>query len=185
MIAARQASLPLARVRPIARDLLIALVTGLAVAKRVFDFHLGIPGHSGVLWIAVLLAGGASGRKGTGLAAGLAVGLWGVPLGLGHSMGYNALLYGSAGAALDLYRLWQPLRLSNPLGAAAAGLAMHVAKLGYVVTYAGMIGMVKNIHLFGFGPVALNHAIFGVAGGLLGWTMLRVARSRRRDADAH
>lgn len=173
---------PLARYRPVARDLLLVLATGLgmALAKRLFDFHLGIPGHGGVGWIAVLIAGSAAGRPGVAVAAGLSAGLWGVPVGLGHSMGYNMLLYGTAGAALDLVRMARPLRLtlSNPIGAAAAGMAVHMAKLGYIVSYAGAIGMLKNFHLLGLGPTAFNHALFGIAGGLIGWVMIRAARAR-------
>jgi hypothetical protein len=185
LIASLTTSRPFTVTRPLTRDLLIALGIGLgvAMAKLLFDFHLGIAGHAGVGWIAVLVAGSAFGRPGVGAAAGLSVGLWGVPVGLGHSMGYNALLYASAGAALDLVRIVRPLRLSNPLSnpiaAATAGLAVHMTKLGFVVVYAGSIGMVKHIHLTGLAPVALNHAIFGVAGGLLGWAAIRTARRGR------
>ncbi|MEE8338463.1 MAG: hypothetical protein V3R95_10400 [Dehalococcoidia bacterium] len=181
MIASLTTSRPFTVTRPLARDLLVALGTGLgvAMAKLLFDFHLGIPGHGGVGWVAVLIAGSAFGRPGVGAAAGLSVGLWGLPLGLGHSMGYNALLYASAGAALDFVRLARPLRLSNPIGAATAGLAVHMTKLGFIVVYAGSLGMIKNIHFFGLGPVALNHALFGIAGGLLGWVAIRAARASR------
>ena len=175
-----QTSRPLAGAHPLARELALAILTGLgvALAKRFFDFQLGIPGHSGVGWVAVMVAGSAMGRPGVGVVAGLSVGLWGVPVGLGHSMGYNALLYATAGAAVDVVRWLRMVRLSNPLGAAFAGFAIHMAKFGYIVTYAGAIGMVKNFHLLGLAPSAFNHALFGVAGGLAGWAMLWVARRR-------
>lgn len=43
----------------------------MALAKRFFDFHLGIPGHSGVGWVAVMLAGSAMGRPSVRVVAGL------------------------------------------------------------------------------------------------------------------
>ena len=84
--------------------LFLAVFIGLlaALAKKYLDFHLGLPGHAGVGWIAVLTVGHlVNPRRGMVVAAGLSMAVWGVPIGLGHSFGYNAALYGSAAAALD------------------------------------------------------------------------------------
>ncbi len=128
--AARRHSLP--------ADIAIALAVGLVavLAKRYLDFHLGIPGHAGVGWIAVLISGRlVNDRAGMATVAGLSMGLWGVPLGLGHSLAYNTVLYGMAGTLLDsgvmlrlsLHRVW---------GATVAGVIVHVAKYGFVIANA-------------------------------------------------
>ena len=83
---------------------LIAVLTGFvaAVAKRYLDFSLGIPGHAGVGWIAVLVAGRlGNDRSGMATIAGLSMGVWSTPVGLNHSMAYNTVLYGMAGVLLD------------------------------------------------------------------------------------
>jgi hypothetical protein len=167
--------------RPLARDLAIALGTGLAVAlaKRYLDFHLGVPGHSGLFWVAVLLAGASRGRAGTGVAAGAAVGLWGIPAGLGHSAGYNMALYASAGAALDAMRLARWMPVERLAGAVVAGTAMHLAKLAFIVMYASATGLVKHIHLLGLAPTAFNHVLFGAGAGVLAWAALRASKARR------
>lgn len=176
---------PRAAGRELARDLAIAAATGLgvAVAKRYLDFHLGVPGHSGLFWVAALLVGASAGRVGTGVAAGAMVGLWGVPVGLGHSAGYNAALYASAGGAFDLARLARISTAGLP-GAVAAGALTHVAKLGFVVGYAAAIGMVKHFHVVGFVPTSFNHVLFGAGAGVLAWAAIRGARAlvaRGRD----
>jgi len=168
--------------RALARDLAIAAATGLgvALAKRYLDFHLGIPGHSGLFWVAALLLGASQGRAGTGVAAGIAVGAWGVPLGLGHSIGYNMALYASAGGALDALRLTRWLSVERLPGAIVAGTSMHLAKLAYITTYASATGLVKHFHLLGFAPTAFNHALFGAGAGILAWAALRATRRRAR-----
>jgi hypothetical protein len=66
LIASLTTSRPFTVTRPLTRDLLIALGTGLgmATAKLLFDFHLGIAGHAGVGWAAIRTA-----RRGRGLRA--------------------------------------------------------------------------------------------------------------------
>ena len=68
-------------------DVGLALLTGfgMALAKRTLDFSLGIPGHAGTFWIAVLIAGSMGNRRrGMATLAGASVAVWAVPLGLHH-----------------------------------------------------------------------------------------------------
>jgi hypothetical protein len=158
-----------------ATSLVIAILTGLvaALAKRYLDFSLGIPGHAGVGWIAVLVAG-RLGNPRTGMAtvAGLSMAAWGVPVGLNHSLAYNSVLYGMAGVILDsgamlripLHRWW---------GATVAGVLVHIAKFGYIFANAWMADMIRNVEVFGLARSFANHVVFGAAGGLLGWVSWR------------
>src|SRR3990172_8503027 len=64
------------RHRPAAVDVTLAVMIGLAatLAKRYLDFHLGVPGHAGVGWIAVLVSGRLlNGRPGVAAVAGTIV----------------------------------------------------------------------------------------------------------------
>ncbi|MDJ0923953.1 MAG: hypothetical protein QNJ77_05275 [Acidimicrobiia bacterium] len=154
---------------------LLAIATGLlaALAKRYLDFSLGIPGHAGVGWIGVLIAGRlGNDRPGMATIAGLSMGLWSVPVGLNHSMAYNTVLYGMAGALLDsgamlrlpIHRFW---------GAMIAGTLVHLAKFGYIFANAWMADMVRNVEVFGLMKSLANHVVFGALGGLMGWAIWR------------
>ena len=160
----------------------VAVGVGLvaALAKRYLDFSLGIPGHAGVGWIAVLVAGRLGNpRFGMATVAGLSMAAWGVPIGLNHSLAYNTALYGMAGAILDsgvmmrlpLHRFW---------GAAAAGVLIHVAKFGYIFANAWMADMIRNVEVFGMTRSLANHIVFGALGGLLGWGIWKIGGRLRR-----
>jgi hypothetical protein len=160
----------------------IAVAVGLvaALAKRYLDFSLGIPGHAGVGWIAVLVCGRlANGRHGMATIAGLSMGVWGVLIGLDHSMVYNTTLYGMAGALLDsgvMLRL--PLR--HAWGAVTAGVIVHLAKFGFIFANAWMADMIRRVEIYGFLRSLVNHVIFGAAGGLFGWLLWRWGRTLGR-----
>lgn len=159
----------------------IAVATGLvaALAKRYLDFHLGIPGHAGVGWIAVLVSGRLiNGRAGMATVAGLSMGLWGVPVGLGHSVGYNMMLYGMAGALLDSGTMVR-LPLRRAWGAALAGIILHVAKFGVIIGHAWVSGILRRVEAYGFLGALGNHIAFGALGGLLGLGLWRAGPGMR------
>ena len=99
--------------------------------------------------------------------------VWGVPVGLGHSLGYNLMLYGLAGSLLDSGLLLR-LPLRRPWGATSAGTVVHVAKHGFVFANAWVSDILKRVEVFGFLAALANHVIFGAAGGLLGWLVWRL-----------
>jgi hypothetical protein len=165
--------------RHLVRDLGLAVVTGLmgALAKKHLDFHLGIPGHAGVGWIAVLISGRlANCRPGMATVAGVSMGLWSVPVGLGHSLGYNLALYGSVAALLDVPAL-RRLTGSRLFGAMTAGILVHVAKFVFVLANVLLSGTVRNVEVYGLSSALVNHVAFGAAGGLAGWGLWRTGRA--------
>jgi hypothetical protein len=168
-------------------DVFLIVVVGLVagLAKRHLDWRLGIPGHAGVGWIATLIAGTLTIRRpGCGAAAGLAMALWGVPIGLGHSLAYNAGIYGLSGGIVDLSRAIG-VRIDRAFGAAVTGASVHVVKYGYVLAAAWATGIVRRVEVYGLLRALRNHVAFGVGGGLLGWFVVRAGRTvleRRRKA---
>jgi hypothetical protein len=159
-------------------DIGIALGTGLgmAVAKLYLDFSLGIPGHAGTFWIAVLVVGAMLNRRaGMTALAGASVGMWGVPLGLGHAALYNVELYGAAGVTLEiLMRLRLPV--GTLVGAMIGGALAHAAKFGFVFGSAASSGIVKHFELFGVLPALRNHVLFGLLGGAIAWGIVNASR---------
>jgi hypothetical protein len=161
--------------RPLPIDLALAVLVGLAaaLAKRYLDFHLGVPGHAGVGWIATLVAGTlVNPRRGMTVAAGLSMAVWGVPVGLGHTLGYNAALYGTAAGVLEASVLLR-LPLGRWWGAMTAGAAVHIAKYAFVFGRAWVSGIIRNFEVYGILAALRNHLVFGLAGGLAGWALYR------------
>jgi hypothetical protein len=174
------------RRRPLIADVFIAVTVGLvaALAKRHLDFHLGIPGHAGVGWIAVLVSGALIIRRpGMATIAGVTMALWGVPVGLNHSLAYNALLYGLAGAVLDS-RVLLRLPLHRPWGALIAGITVHLAKFAFVFANAWIVLTVRNVEIFGFVGALANHLVFGALGGVAGWALWRYGDRARASLRA-
>lgn len=153
-------------------SVLVAVLTGLlaALAKRYVDFSLGIPGHAGVGWIGVLIAGRLGNpRFGMATIAGLSMGVWGIPVGLNHSLVYNGVLYGAAGVLLDSSVMLR-LPLRRFWGAAIAGVIVHVVKFGYIFANAWIADMIRNVEVYGLLRSLANHVVFGALGGLVGWS---------------
>ncbi len=164
-----------------ALDVVLAIVVGLlaALAKRYLDFRLGVPGHAGVGWITVLVAGRLiNPRFGMATLAGVSMSLWGLPVGLGHSLPYNMALYGTVSAVLDTSGLMR-LPISRAWGATLAGLAVHFTKFAFIVANSWLSGILRNVELYGFVAALRNHLLFGAAGGLLGWGLWRVGVAAR------
>jgi len=164
--------------RPWFLDLLLALAIGFvaALAKRHLDWSLGIPGHAGVGWIAVLVAGAlVNPRRGMAALAGVSMAVWAVPLGLGHSFGYNAFLYGSAAAGLEAVMLLR-LPVGRWWGAATAGAAVHLMKYVFVFANAWVSGVFRRFEIYGLLAALRNHLLFGLAGGIVGWSAIVLGR---------
>jgi len=161
--------------RSLGTDLATAVAVGLvvALARKYLGFHIGVPGHAGVGWIAALFAGvSLNPRRGMATVAGVSAGLWGMPVGIDHGAVFNIVMLGSAGAVLDAMRA---VRFPTHFlaGAALAGAAVHVAKFTFVFGNALLSGMMRDVEAYGFTASLRNHVLFGMIGGLLGWVAMR------------
>ena len=137
-----------------------------AFARRYVSFHLGIPGHTGMAWIAVLVLGYlVTRRAGAGLGMGATAALLTEPLGVSEPLLQNLLTFGSAGLLLDLVFHLPRIRQWSLAGALLGGGLAHMAKFAVVAVMAADAGVGKNINAVGLEQAAVNHFIFGLAGG--------------------
>lgn len=162
------------RVRIATKLILIAAFSALAAAAKDLHPSVGIPGSSAIFWLTAMVIGRAAVKmEFTGTLTGIGVAAWGIPFGLENSFGYRILLYGLTGLLLDIMTKLPKISLDNPIGAAVCGLTAHVAKFGFIVFAALSSSVTKHFVLVGFLNSALLHAAFGIAAGLIGWSIVK------------
>jgi hypothetical protein len=161
------------------RDLvLIALVAALCVlAKLVLRIPVHVPGHSGVLWVALfVICRGLVDKRGAGILLGGVAGVLAQFMGFGDVGPLEWTKWLAAGIVLEVLTLVLPGDLRGFLKAMVVGAALHLGKLA-ALTLAGVILQVPFALLFlGLGYSATTHALFGALGGLLGASALRELR---------
>jgi hypothetical protein len=176
------------------RELVVLALVGalVAVSKFVTRLPLKIPGHSGIVWIAILVVGRALVRKPwAGSLMGFTAGVLAVGLTPGSEGVLVFMKYFAAGATLDLVAPLIGDRFDDPLlGGLAGGLA-HLAKLGTDAAVGWALGIPAGFVALGLGIAALSHLGFGVAGGAIGALVasrlersgLPLVRRLREDGD--
>ena len=121
------------------RDLIVlVLFADLAMlAKALLRIPLHVPGHSGILWVALfVVARGLVDKKGAGLLLGVVAGVVATVLGFGDTGPLEWTKYVAAGAMLELVCLLVPGTLEGFGKAAVAGAAAHLGKLASMVIVA-------------------------------------------------
>ena len=161
------------------RDLLlIALIAALAIlGKLVLRMPLHVPGHSGVLWVALFVIGrGLVDKRGAGVLLGLVAGVLAQFMGFGDVGPLEWTKWLAAGIALEVLTTILPGDLRSFPKAVVVGAALHLGKLA-ALTLAGVILQVPFALLFlGLGYSATTHLAFGALGGFLGALGLRELR---------
>ncbi|HVO22324.1 MAG TPA: cobalt ABC transporter permease [Candidatus Margulisiibacteriota bacterium] len=156
--------------------LLLAVFAALVVVGNVaLRLPVKLPGHSGVVWMALLvIVRGMVPKLGAASCVGVFSGLLAAFVGVGDKGGLDTLLsYTAAGAGVDLISGLLP---SGALTCAVAGLVGNLAKLGVKVLLELWIGIPTGFLVVGRTYPALTHTVFGLAGGYLGALVLAALR---------
>jgi hypothetical protein len=155
--------------------IVIALVAAMIVtAKFYFRVPIGVPGHSGVFWMALLLIGvGMVRRPGAGTLIGFLSGILAIAVLPGREGILIGLKYFAPGVVMDI--MWTTFggRFDRVAVAVLAGAAANVAKLttSYVI---GLLAGIPHGYLaLGLGIAATTHLFFGGLGGWVGCITLR------------
>ncbi len=176
---------------PLALVFLGALV---AFSRRYLDLHLGIPGHTGFLWLFFLVLGrGLVRRTGSGLLIGASAGLWGMTMGpqkegLLSVLLLDLLVAGAVDAGtrlLDGGHARDMSRLAHPLGGLAVGGLAHGAKYVFRLAWPAATGAGRRLTLFGVLPALGSHLLFGALGGLAAALVLRRYAHHRQDSSTN
>jgi hypothetical protein len=161
------------------RDLLlISLIAALCMlAKQVLRVPISVPGHSGVLWVALyVICRGLVDKRGTGILLGVVAGVLAQFAGFGHQGPFEWTKWVTAGIVLEMLTLVIPGDLRDLSKAAVVGAALHLGKLA-ALTLAGLVLRIPvALLLLGLGWSATTHVVFGAIGGVLGALALRQLR---------
>ncbi len=157
-------------------DLLLLGMLGALVVAANLALHLPLkmPGHSGLVWMALLVTARAIVPKnGAATTAALMSGLIAAFAGLGDRGPLDTFLsYTAAGVGVDAVTLL----LGPPTRAATcvvAGLAGNLAKLGVKIVLELWIGIPTGFVLVGRLYPTFTYVVFGLAGGYLGFLVVR------------
>jgi hypothetical protein len=156
--------------------MLMALLAALVFISKTFvKIPVHVPGHSGVIWIALMVVGaGLIRRFGTAFVIGFVAGMLVTLFGWGRDSLLEWTRYAAAGLTLDVVGLLLGGRFESPVVAAIAGAAAHVAKLVTMLIVGLLLRLPAAFLGIGLGVAATTHLVFGVLGGIVGALLLRV-----------
>ncbi|MFZ2961054.1 MAG: hypothetical protein WA705_29595 [Candidatus Ozemobacteraceae bacterium] len=160
-------------------QLLVLITCGAvtALAKKA-SFSLGIPGHSALLWLSVMIVGRAMIRRdGAGLLIGMTTALWGVPFGLENTLGHNLALYGATGITIDLVSCLPGIEIRRFWSSLTIGITAHMVKFGFIVAGAFSSHVTQHFLLVGLAKSAFLHLLFGAGAGILGFIAFKTIQT--------
>jgi hypothetical protein len=170
---------------PLRARLAIALVAALIVAGKFYlRLPIHVPGHSGVIWMALLIAGvGIVGRPWAGTLIGLLSGA----LATFFLPGKEGLLVGVKylvpGVMVDILLPLMGRRLDRYIVAIVIGAAAHASKLAASYLMGLAAGISQDYLALGIGLAATLHVGFGALGGALGAVVLKLLRTAGVSVD--
>jgi hypothetical protein len=158
--------------------LLLGMLGALVVVANVgLRFPIRMPGHSGIVWMALLvIARGIVPKHGASSFAAVLSGVLAALMGVGDKGALNTLLsYAAAGVGVDIVcaLVRAPDRATV---CAVAGAVGNLAKLGVKVLLELWIGIPTGFVLLGRVYPAVTYTVFGAAGGYLGFLVLQALR---------
>jgi len=179
------------KVRTLLQVLFLLGMGALATYAKSISLPLGIPGHSAVLWLGVLVAGRTLVNKnGAATLMGASMALWVIPMSgwrmpdgfATNGIFYNMGLYGLTGLALDLSARIPRMNIRHWFGALLCGMLAHMAKFGFIMLTTYFNPITRHFVLFGVLKSFGLHVLFGALAGLLGWGAYKVWKLKQ-DSD--
>lgn len=157
---------------------LLALFAALVVVAKIgLRLPIQTPGHSGIFWMAIVVAGaGIVHKRGAASLIGLTSGILAAFLGMGDFGAVNTFLsYTAVGVGTDLAMLLLP-DLENPVFASISAAMGHTAKFLVKWAFGVITGAPVGFVTFGLLWAMIGYMIFGALGGLLGSLTLKALR---------
>jgi hypothetical protein len=102
--------------------------------------------------------------------------VWGIPVGLEQGFGHNLMSFGIAGVLLDGTARIPKISIRKWWGAIICALVANMAQFGFIIYTALSATVTKHFQIVGLLNSTLLHIGFGIAAGIIGWTVFRSAQ---------
>lgn len=158
--------------------LVLAMLAALIVVANVsLRLPIRVPGHSGLVWMALLVTGRSIvARPGAAVVLGALSGTVAVFLGVGDKGALDTFIsYVAAGVGVDAVATLMPVP-RHALACALAGAAGNLSKLVTKIALELWIGIPTGFVMLGRAYPTLTHVAFGLAGGYLGYVVVGALR---------
>lgn len=153
--------------------------TLIGVTNFLLKLPIGIPGHTSVYWMGLLVLGkGLFPKPGAGTIMGIVSGILGVVFGLGKEGPLLAFKFIVPGVLLDILALLFLYQLASVWVGGICGALISLSKLLASIVL-GVILHVPMVFLtMGFGYASLLHVVFGAIGGILASILIKRLKPR-------
>ncbi len=152
------------------------------VFKLLFRVDLHVPGHTGLVWIAVMIVGRALvPRRYAATWVGTVAGLLAALMGQGKEGPLVFFQYLFPGLTIDLLVRLFGERWSSYLAVGLYGAVAHLTKLVAIYVAGRILGVPQYFLTLGLGLSAASHALFGFLGGCLAVAVHRQLRGGGPD----
>lgn len=158
---------------------LAMLGTLTSVARYLLQLPIGIPGHSSVYWMAILIVGkGLIPKNGSGTLMGIVSGLLAIVLGLGKEGPLLAFKCIVPGMLLDVLAILFVNKLESIIVSAIIGAMISFSKLLASIALGVILDIPMVFLAMGFGYATLLHVIFGAIGGGIAAVLIKRLKPR-------
>lgn len=153
--------------------------TLIGVSNFLLHIPIGIPGHTSVYWMGLLVLGkGLLPKFGSGTIMGIVSGILGVLFGLGKEGPLLAFKFIVPGMLLDVLAIMFLYQLGSVWVGGICGALISLSKLLASIAL-GIILQIPMVFLtMGFGVTSLLHIIFGAIGGVLASVLIKRLKPR-------
>ncbi len=153
--------------------------TLISVSRFVFQMPIGVPGHTSVYWMGLLMLGkGLIPKFGAGTIMGIVSGILAVVFGLGKEGPLLAFKCIVPGVLLDILAILFFNKLESIWVGVIIGALISWSKLLASIVLGIILDIPMVFLAMGFGYATLLHVIFGAAGGVLAAVLIKRLKPR-------
>lgn len=153
--------------------------TLIGVTNFLLKLPIGIPGHTSVYWMGLLVLGkGLFPKIGSGTIMGIVSGILGIVFGLGKEGPLLAFKFIVPGMLLDVLAIMFLYKLESVWVGGICGALISLSKLFASIVLGVMLQIPMVFLTMGFGYASLLHVIFGAIGGVFASVLIKRLKPR-------
>ncbi|SFH10185.1 hypothetical protein SAMN05660649_03868 [Desulfotomaculum arcticum] len=153
--------------------------TLISVSRFVFQMPIGVPGHTSVYWMGLLMLGkGLIPKFGAGTIMGIVSGLLAIVFGLGKEGPLLAFKCIVPGVLLDILAILFLNKLESVWVGVIIGALISWSKLLASIALGVILDIPMVFLAMGFAYATLLHVVFGAAGGVLAAVLIKRLKPR-------